>query len=83
MTTFQTNAVIAAWIISFAYCMWRITKRNKSSSLDGVTGTSVGLEVIMVILIGPLLATVDIAVTLTQKSIKLIKREKSPKEFSK
>jgi len=37
--------------------------RSKNISLDGVIGYSPGLEVVMVIVLGPLLAVIDISLT--------------------
>ena len=38
-------------------------RSSKLTSLDGVIGYSPGLEVIMVIFLGPLLAVIDISLT--------------------
>ena len=59
------NIVIAVWIVSAIYCIYKLNKRSKSISLDGVIGYTPGLEVIMVIVLGPLLAVIDISLTLT------------------
>ena len=57
------NIVIFIWILSSIYCLYKLFKRSKLTSLDGVIGYSPGLEVIMVIFLGPLLAVVDISLT--------------------
>ncbi len=57
------NMLIVIWVLSSIYCIYKLTKRSKSISLDGVVGYTPGLEVIMVILLGPLLAVIDISLT--------------------
>lgn len=57
------NLIIAIWIVSAIYCLIQLYKRSKASSLDGVIGYAPGLEVIMVIIIGPLLAIIDMSLT--------------------
>ncbi len=57
------NMLIVIWVLSSIYCIYKLTKRSKSISLDGVIGYTPGLEVIMVILLGPLLAMIDISLT--------------------
>lgn len=51
------------WVLCATYCVWRLTIRYKKSSWDGVIGASPGLDVLMVILLAPLLATIDISLT--------------------
>jgi len=58
-----TNIVIFFWILSSIYCLYKLFKRSKLTSLDGVIGYSPGLEVIMVLVLGPLLAVIDISLT--------------------
>lgn len=55
--------IIAVWVISAIYCLYKLHKRSASMSLDGVVGHTPGLEVIMVVLLGPLLAVIDISLT--------------------
>jgi hypothetical protein len=43
--------------------VYKLFKRSKNISLDGVIGYSPGLEVVMVIILGPLLAIIDISLT--------------------
>lgn len=57
------NSIIIVWILCAIYCLYKLYKRSKMSSYDGVIGYSPGLEVIMVIMIGPLLAIIDISLT--------------------
>ena len=57
------NIVISLWILSSIYCLYKLYKRSKLTSLDGVIGYSPGLEVIMVLVLGPLLAVIDISLT--------------------
>jgi heme/copper-type cytochrome/quinol oxidase subunit 2 len=57
------NIIILVWILSSIYCLYKLYKRSKMSSYDGVIGYSPGLEVIMVIMLGPLLAIIDISLT--------------------
>jgi hypothetical protein len=57
------NAIVITWILCAIYCLYKLYKRSKLSSHDGVIGYSPGLEVLMVIVIGPLLAIIDISLT--------------------
>lgn len=57
------NVIITVWILCAIYCLYKLYKRSKMSSYDGVIGYSPGLEVIMVIMIGPILAIIDISLT--------------------
>jgi hypothetical protein len=57
------NILFAIWVISAIYCVFKLFKRSKNISLDGVIGYSPGLEVVMVIILGPLLAIIDISLT--------------------
>ena len=57
------NTVILIWILCAIYCLYKLYKRSKMSSYDGVIGYSPGLEVIMVVILGPLLAIIDISLT--------------------
>lgn len=59
----NNNILFLVWIISGIYCIYKLYKRSKSTSFDGVIGYTPGLEVIMVILLGPLLAIIDISLT--------------------
>ncbi len=57
------NIIFAIWVVSAIYCVYKLYKRSKSTSFDGVIGYTPGLEVIMVIILGPLLAVIDISLT--------------------
>lgn len=57
------NIVVIIWILSAIYCLYKLYQRSKASSLDGVIGYTPGLEVIMVIILGPLLAIIDMSLT--------------------
>ncbi|MEI6189562.1 MAG: hypothetical protein WCP61_03970 [Chitinophagia bacterium] len=57
------NLIITIWILSAIYCLYKLYQRSKASSLDGVTGYTPGLELIMVIILGPLLAIIDMSLT--------------------
>ena len=57
------NILFAIWVVSAIYCVFKLFKRSKNISLDGVIGYSPGLEVVMVIILGPLLAVIDISLT--------------------
>lgn len=57
------NTIIIVWLLCAIYCLYKLYKRSKMSSYDGVIGYSPGLEVIMVVMIGPLLAIIDISLT--------------------
>lgn len=57
------NILFVIWVVSAIYCVYKLFKRSKNISLDGVIGYSPGLEVVMVIVLGPLLAVIDISLT--------------------
>jgi len=57
------NILFGIWVVSAIYCVYKLFKRSKNISLDGVIGYSPGLEVVMVIILGPLLAMIDISLT--------------------
>ncbi len=59
----EKNILFAIWVVSAIYCVYKLFKRSKNISLDGVIGYSPGLEVVMVIILGPLLAVIDISLT--------------------
>jgi len=61
--TMDKNLIIGIWIVSAIYCLYKLFKRSKNISLDGVIGYSPGLEIVMVLLIGPLLAIIDFSLT--------------------
>ena len=54
------------WIIylaSVAYCLYQLSKRYNKTNLGGGIGMSPGLDSIMVVLLAPLLAIVDVSLT--------------------
>jgi hypothetical protein len=57
------NIIIGFWILCSVYCLYKLYQRSKMSSMGGIIGYSPGLEVIMVIALGPILAIVDISLT--------------------
>lgn len=59
----SSNIIISIWILSSIYCVYKLYKRSRSTSFDGVIGYTPGLEVIMVIALGPLLTVIDISLT--------------------
>jgi hypothetical protein len=59
----NNNILFGIWVLSAIYCGYKLFKRSKNISLDGVIGYSPGLEVVMVIILGPLLAIIDISLT--------------------
>jgi len=63
LSLMNKNIIFAIWVISAIYCVYKLYKRSKSTSFDGVIGYTPGLEVIMVIILGPLLAVIDISLT--------------------
>lgn len=58
------------YILSVVYCMWRIIKRYKYSSHDGVIGPTPGLDIIAVLILAPILTVVDLIVTIINKYFK-------------
>ena len=48
------------YLVSVTYCLWRVFKSYKRTSMDGVTGTTPGLETLAIIVFAPVLAIVDI-----------------------
>ncbi len=56
------NWIWLVWIVSIAYCIYKLSKRYKKSSLDGITGYQPGLDLLAIIVIGPILAIADIVV---------------------
>lgn len=67
----MNNVIISivgyVWIISIIYCMIQLVSRYKKSSLDGVTGYTPGLDLIVVLILGPILMIVDIIVRMINK----------------
>ena len=55
--------IYLVWLLCSIYCMYKLIKRAKHMSLDGVVGYTPGLDLIVCILLGPILAIVDISLT--------------------
>jgi len=51
------------YFLCVVYCMWRLFKRYKKTSHDGVIGVTPGLDLIAVIFLAPILTIVDIVVS--------------------
>lgn len=66
------NWMIIAYLASLVYCIWRLSKRYKKSSLDGITGYQPGLDLLAVLVLGPVLAVGDIIVN----SYRYLKKKK-------
>ena len=57
---------IMFWIIYLlcaVYCVIKLQKSYKNRSLDGVTGVSPGLDALMIVLLSPVLAIIDVSLT--------------------
>lgn len=57
---------IMFWIIYLLcaiYCVIKLQKSYKNRSLDGVTGVSPGLDALMIVLLSPVLAIIDVSLT--------------------
>ena len=54
------------YLVSVAYCMWRIIVSYGKSSHDGVIGPTPGLDFILVVVLAPIYAIVDIVVTIVK-----------------
>lgn len=52
------------YVASVIYCMWRIIKRYGHYSHDGVIGPTPGLDILVVVVLAPIYAVVDIVVTI-------------------
>ena len=57
------NIYIIIHIFCVIYCLWRINKRYNKVSLDGVIGVTPGLDTVIIVLLAPILAIIDITVT--------------------
>jgi hypothetical protein len=55
--------IYLVWILCSLYCMYKLIQRAKHMSLDGVIGYTPGLDLIVCIILGPILAVVDISLT--------------------
>lgn len=55
-----TMIIGLSYLVSIPYCIWKLIKRYKRVSLDGITGYTPGLDIITVIFAGPLFMVVDL-----------------------
>ena len=56
------------YVISIAYCIWRMTKGYKKSFGDGnPIGPTPGMETLFILCFAPILAAVDITLTWIRK----------------
>ena len=51
------------YLLCATYCIIKLQKTYKNRSLDGVIGVSPGLDTIMVVMLSPILAVIDISLT--------------------
>jgi len=51
------------YILSVAYCLYKLAKRHQKNDLGGGIGTSPGLDTLMVVLLAPILAVIDVSLT--------------------
>ena len=58
------------WIISIAYCIYRMSIRYSKSSLDGITGNTPGFDMLWIIIFAPFLALIDLGITWYNKIYK-------------
>ena len=63
-------------IVCVIYCLLRLYNRYHQSSLDGVTGTSPGLETVVMIFFAPIFAIVDIVLLAIFTSIRYHRNQK-------
>ena len=55
--------VVIVYLLSVVYCLYKLSKRHQNNDLGGGIGTSPGLDTIMVGLLAPILAVVDVSLT--------------------
>ncbi len=55
------------YAILVGYCFWRLVKRMENTSIDGVIGYSPEWEIIGYLIIGPIIAVIDIILTIYNK----------------
>jgi hypothetical protein len=51
------------YLLSAAYCIYKLNKRYQKTDLGGGIGISPGLDTIMVVVLAPILAVVDVSLT--------------------
>lgn len=59
--------------ICLGYWAWRSMKRWSKSSLDGVIGASPGTDMIAAVFLAPILAPIDMGISVVQYLIRKIK----------
>ena len=57
------NVLGLVYVVSIAYCVWRLVKRYNKSSHDGVTGPTPGMDIFGIVFLAPILMVVDIITT--------------------
>ena len=67
----MNNLLWFLYLLSVGYCIWRIVLSYDRSSHDGVIGPTPGLEFLLVVILAPIYAVVDIIVTI----VKFLKKE--------
>ncbi len=55
------------YIVSIAYCLWRMTKGYKQAFGSNPIGPTPGLETLFILCFAPVLAVVDITLTWIRK----------------
>jgi len=55
--------IVIVYLLSVVYCLYKISKRHQRNDLGGGIGTSPGLDTIMVVVLAPILAIVDVSLT--------------------
>jgi hypothetical protein len=61
------NVYVLIHILSAGYSFWRLILRARRATWDGVIGATPSLDIFMCLLLGPVLAFVDIVVTIYGK----------------
>lgn len=52
------------YIISIIYCLYKLTKKANENSMGGGIGETPALDTLMVIVLAPFLASMDILITI-------------------
>lgn len=85
------DIIIGYWIIAIVYCLWRVIRRYRMSSHDGITGIHLNEEMLGIIALAPILAPVDIIITwikrmnvqcYRKKRLKILKKERTGSRFT-
>jgi hypothetical protein len=63
----MNNLLWVYYFVCVIYCLWKLQKRYKNISTGGGLYVSPGLDAIMVLLIGWLLAPIDLIITMINK----------------